>query len=107
MGAKDREDGDTVMDVAIPVPESGTVCGLPGALSANDRLALSAVANDGVKVTETVQVPAAASVVVHVLEEIKKSAALVPVTVMLEIFSAAVPVFVRVVVSGADVLLTF
>jgi hypothetical protein len=59
-----------------------------------------------VNVTLTVQLADAARVVPQVLAEIRKSGAFVPMMVMLAMFSIAVPLFVSVVVKGAEVELT-
>jgi hypothetical protein len=92
--------------VVRPVPVRGTLCGLPGALSANERLALRAPDPAGVNVTLTVQLAETPNVVPQVFDETTKSEALVPVTVILEIVSVAVPLLVSVVVNGAEVVLT-
>ncbi len=57
---------------------------------------------DGVKTTETVQLADAASVARQVLLEITKSPGFVPVMLMSEILSVALPLFVKVVVRTAD-----
>ncbi len=101
------EEGATPRAAETPVPVSGTDCGLPGALSVKDKLADRAPAAAGVKVTLTVQCAAGASVAAQVFAEITKSVAFVPVGAMLVILSVEAPVFVSVVVSAADVVLTF
>src|SRR5206468_2784170 len=85
--------GGVVVGV-VPVPESGTECGLPGALSAIDRVALRVPAAAGVNVTDTVHVPEGASVApVHVSPDFGKSPALVPEMVTPLMSRGAVPVF--------------
>src|SRR5438045_5396535 len=86
--------GETTTD--WPVPERATACGLPGASSVNDNVPLRAPFLVGVKVTLTAQFAPAATVAPQVLFEMWKS----PLAVMLEIFSVAVPVLVRVTVLG-------
>ena len=61
-GATEMVDG-----VAAPVPVSGTVCGLPVALSAMLTLAVRAPDADGVNVTLMVQLEPAATEVPQVL----------------------------------------
>src|SRR5258708_5462674 len=87
----------------MPLPERATVCGLPLALSAIERLAGSPLVVLGVKVTEMVQLAPAASVVEPDGQVVvcAKSAAFVPPTLMLEIESAEVPLFVSVTVWAA------
>ena len=74
----------------VPVPVRGAVCGLPGALSAMDTEAVRAPVAVGRKVTLIVQDAPAASVVPHVVVR-AKSAALVPVSVMLLIDMVTFP----------------
>jgi hypothetical protein len=81
---------------AAPVPVSGTVCGLPVALSANETAAVRAPDAVGLNVTLIVQFAFAASDAGHVFV-CAKSPRLVPVTVTPEIVNAAVPVFVTVI----------
>ncbi len=83
----------------IPVPESGTVCGLPGELSVTLMLALRDAATEGVKVTEIVQDADPASVAPHVVV-FEKSAAFVPVIEILIEDMRVVPVFVIVTTIG-------
>jgi hypothetical protein len=81
---------------AAPVPVRATVCGEPVALSAIDRDAVRVPAAAGLNSTETVQVAAAASVVVQVFAEIRKEVALVPVRVSEVRVRAVVPEFFTV-----------
>ena len=79
-----------------PVPLSATGCGLPAALSVNDRLPDAAPVAVGVNVTATVQVPAAATgvEVEQVVPEVamaKGAAAVIALRVRLRL-----PVLVRV-----------
>jgi hypothetical protein len=85
------------------------LCGLPAALSLILTLALRAPAAEGVKSTRIVQLAPAASVLEasgHVVVS-AKSAAFVPVTLILLIVSAAVPELVSVTVWAALVVPTF
>src|SRR5262245_21022195 len=59
---KPRLVGDRLTAGVVPVPLSGTVCGLPTALSLMLTLAVRLPAADGVKVTEIVQLAPTASV---------------------------------------------
>ena len=82
----------------VPVPESATLCGLPAALSLIVTLALRLPVAVGENVTLSVQVAPAASVLglsgqVFVCA---KSPALAPLTPMLLIVNAAVPLLVSV-----------
>ena len=62
-GLKDTLVGLNVMLGPVPVPVSGTVCGLPWALSVNVSVPVRAPSAVGVKVTFIVQVPDAGKVV--------------------------------------------
>lgn len=105
-GAKLRLGG--VMDTAatpIPVPDSGTVCGLSGALSSNARVADLVPVWDGSKLTCTVHdVPGARFWPEHRSELIAKSCGFAPPIETELTCSDAVPVFVSVTVSGALVV---
>ena len=101
-----RFDGASEIPDTVPVPLNGTVCGDPGALSANDKLADSAAASVGVKVTPISQKADAASVAPQVLDEMLKSGAFAPTVVIEVIVSVALPVFVSRVESGEEVELT-
>ena len=59
--------GDTVID--WPTPVKATVCGLPGALSVNDKRPVRVPFLVGVKVTLTAQFAPAGTVDPHVLVE--------------------------------------
>jgi len=91
---------------AVPVPISVTVSGDPVALSTTLITALKLVADAGVKVTEIVQVPEAASVLTQVFAEIAKSDGLAPVILMLLMVSVALPGSESTVVIEVDVLPT-
>ena len=67
------------------------VCGEPPALSATEMAAVNVAAEAGVKLTEMVQLAAAARVVPQVLAAMAKSAVLAPVRVMPVMLRAAVP----------------
>ena len=90
---------------ATPVPAKLTVCGEPVALSATLTEAERAPTNAGVKVTETLQLAPAATLLPHVFVWLK-SDALLPVTPMPVMDSAALPVFDTVIVWTALVVLT-
>ena len=92
---------------AAPVPLRVTECGEPEAESLNVREALRAPAALGVKVTATVQLLPAARLLPQVLLLTTKSPTFVPVTAMLLIESAALPVFDNVIVCAALVVPTF
>jgi hypothetical protein len=88
------------------VPVSGTLCGLPAALSAIRSDAVRAPVAVGVKVTFTVQLPPAATGAARqVLELMAKSPGLVPARVRLLIDSGALPVLLTVTVRAAAVVL--
>ena len=80
-----------VAGAVVPVPASVTVCGLPLALSVTEMEPVREPATVGVKVTEIVQVPAAATEAPHVLVWLKS-----PLAAMLPIVKAADPVLVSV-----------
>ena len=88
---------------AAPVPLRATVCGVPVALSAIDRLAASAPAAAGLNSTETVQVAPAASVAAQVVADFRKDVALAPVMVSEDSVTVPVPVFLMVTTCAAVV----
>ena len=92
-----------------PVPLSATLCGLPAALSLMLTAPLRAPEADGAKVTLMVQLAPAANVLGLMGQVLvcAKSPALVPVTEMLVIVRAAVPLLVSVTVLAALVVPTF
>ena len=90
---------------AIPVPLSGTVCGLPAASSSIFIDAVRLPAAEGLKVTVAVQLAPGASELPHVLVR-TKSAAWGPVTTTLAIFKVALPLLVKVAVWGALIVPT-
>lgn len=95
--AKVRLVGESVTESgAVPVPVSFTVCGEPVALSATERLPVSAPAAVGLNSTETVQLAAAARVAPHVVADLRNEVALVPVMVSEVSVTVAVPVFFTV-----------
>ena len=63
------------VSAAVPVPVKATVCGVPVALSAIERLAVSAPTASGLNSTETVQVAAAANVVPQVVADLRNDVA--------------------------------
>jgi hypothetical protein len=88
----------SVTAARVPVPVSGTVCGLFTALSVMERLAVRVPLAVGLKVSVTVHVPLTASVLGlsgHVLVW-EKSPVFVPLNPMAVIVSGAVPVLVTV-----------
>ncbi len=95
---KVREVGEKVAAGAgvVPVPDKATGCGLPVALSAMLRFALSAAVVEGVKVTLIVHCDPPAATDDPQSFVCLKSEALLPPTEMPEIESPALPTFVRV-----------
>src|SRR5208282_4907063 len=93
---------DPQVPVAVPMPERGTVCGLPKvfSLSVMESVAVRVLVAEGVKVTSMTQVPLEATIepFVHVVlaATMVKSAAFAPVTVTLMRFSVALPLLVSV-----------
>src|SRR5579862_3303457 len=85
-----------VSSAVVPVPVSGTSCGLPLAPSVTLRLALRAPVVAGLNSRLMVQLAAAASELPHVVVVLGKSAASVPVTAMVVMVSALVPTLLRV-----------
>jgi len=83
---------------SIPVPESVTVCGLPGASSVIVRTPLRAPVAVAVKVTLIVQLPPTVTLSPQLLVSAKS-----PLAAMLERVSGALPVLLSV--TGWDVLL--
>jgi len=75
----------------IPVPVKATVCGLPPALSVTETAPVREPVAAGVKVTEIVHVPAAATEAPQVLVWLKS-----PLAAIVVIVRAADPVLVRV-----------
>jgi hypothetical protein len=94
---KTRLEVERLATGAVPLPETATVCGLPVASSATAMDALRVPADVGVNVTLIVQLDPAARVDPQPLVWVK-SVAFVPVTIMLETFIVAVPVFLSVTV---------
>jgi hypothetical protein len=90
---------------AMPVPESGTACGLPGALSATDTEAVLVPVAAGLNVTLMVQFFPANTLDPQVLVS-AKSAEFVPVIVMLVMVSVVVPILLRVTVCAVLVVPT-
>ena len=88
---------------ATPVPVSATVCGVPVALSATDRLAFNVPVAAGLNSTETVQLAPAARVEPQVVADFRKELALVPVIVSEVRVTEPVPVFFTVTVCAAVV----
>lgn len=89
-----------------PAPLSPTLCGLPGALSVNERLPLAEPPVVGVNVTATVQVPEAGTGVD--VEHVVPVAAIAngPEAAMAVKVRLALPVFVSVTVCALLVLFT-
>jgi hypothetical protein len=91
-----------------PVPESGTLWGVAGALSAMSRLAVRVPVALGVKVTDKVQLDEGAIVApLHVSADLAKSAAFAPDSVTLLTISGAFPVFWTVMVCAVLVVPVF
>ena len=80
----------------MPVPDRLTVCGLPGALSVNDSVPVRSPFCVGVKLTFTMQLLPAASVLPHFSFDVNENSAKSPVVAMLVMLSVAVPVLVTV-----------
>lgn len=101
-------DRDATGESAAPVPVSATTCGLLPASSVKVTEALRVPVAVGEKMTATVQFAPAVSVEVLAgqLLVCEKSPLFVPVTAMLEIVSAAFPVFVKVTFCEALVVPT-
>jgi hypothetical protein len=102
---KPRLVGKRLTTGPVPVPERLTVCGLPLALSVMLTEAVRLPLADGVNVTLIGQLPPAAAELPQVLVS-EKSLAFVPVTVMLVMLKAALPVLLRVTVCAALVIPT-
>lgn len=83
---------------ATPVPDSGTVCGVPAASSLNVRFADRAPVALGAKLTVTLQAAPAASGPVHVLDVMGKSVGFAPVMLTVLKVVEAVPVFLALIV---------
>ena len=92
-------------DTTVPVPERATVCGLPAASSATERVAVRAPPPLGVNVTLIVQLAPAARVAPHVVV-LAKLFAFVPVIVIPVMAIAALPVFDSVTLRAALVTFT-
>ena len=84
-------------DTEMPAPLRVTICGLPVALSVMVMAAVRLPAVPGMNLTLMVQLAPAATEVPQVLLW-ANSLLLVPVTAMLETFSAPAPLLVRVTV---------
>jgi len=100
---KVKEDGareTTGAGTAVPVPVRVMDWGVPEALSATDNVALKPAADDGVKVTEMLQLKPTGSDVPQALVSAKLEAPL-PVIVTPVMVSAALPVFVSCTVCAA------
>ena len=95
--------GETeILKSAIPVPESGSVCGLPAALSVIVSVATRMTAAVGLKVALIVQLAPAASVDGDIgqLLDCAKSLLFVPVIVMFVMVKGALPRLVSVEASA-------
>lgn len=86
---------------AVPVPESTADCGLPAALSVTTNAPSRTPVAVGLKVSETMQLPLAASVAPQLFEAIAKSPALAPPSAMPLMFKRAPPVLPMVTVIAA------
>jgi hypothetical protein len=87
---------ETLATGASPVPERGTVWGLPTALSATMTAAVRVPAAAGLKVTLMVQLAPAATLAPQLLVW-AKSLAFAPETATLVTFRSPLPVLVRVI----------
>lgn len=89
------------MGEAMPVPLSVTECGLPLALSVNERMAWRAPAASGVNVSVTRQLALGAiGAPMQLPVGLVKSAGLLPPRTMEEMVRAALPELVTVTLSG-------
>jgi hypothetical protein len=86
---------------ALPVPLIAIVCGEAGALSATLSVAVSAPAAVGLNVMAMVQLAPIATLVPHVLVWLNE-VAFVPVMLMLETASAAVPELLSVILGAVN-----
>jgi hypothetical protein len=92
--------GSVVPAGVVPVPVSGTLCGLFGALSVRTNDALRVPDRDGVNVIDTLQVPPTATVTpAQPFSETVKSSVFGTAALLTK--SGAVPVFVTVTSCGA------
>lgn len=91
----------------LPVPDSATLCGLPGALSVKLRLPVRVPVCVGVKFTLTMQLLPAASVLPHFLADVNENNAKSPVVAMFEMFKTEAPVLVTVTFFAGEVTPTF
>lgn len=101
--------GETeIVKSGVPVPESGSVCGLPAALSVIVSVALLSEVAAGLNVTLIVQLAAAASVDGDIgqLLDCAKSPLFVPVIVMFVMVKGALPMLVSVETSAELVMPT-
>jgi hypothetical protein len=89
-----------------PVPLTGTLCGLPDALSVNTIAEDRAPVEVGLKTTETVHVPPLEATLAQPVGVGTKSPAFVPCETIEVIRSAALPEFVIVMTCGAEVVPT-
>jgi hypothetical protein len=100
-----KEVGDRLAEGPVPVPVKVTRWGLPLALSVTERVALRAAATVGLNVTLIVQFAPAARLEAHVFVK-AKSPGFAPEMAMLVIVRDASPVFDRVTLRAALVVLT-
>ena len=105
LGGKRRLVGEKVTAGGVPTPVSGTVCGLPGALSAMLTAAFLVPVAVGVNVTLIWQLPFGGTELGQLLVW-AKSLLLVPVIPIEVIVSTPAPVLVRVVTCGLLVVPT-
>lgn len=103
--AKVSEFGTRVGSGPSPVPTSAPDCGLPGAVSLIDRLAIREPAAVGANVTFTVQLPPTPNELLQVLVW-EKSELFVPIMPILLILKAAFPVFTSMIAEGVLLLPT-
>ena len=97
----DPDVGPMLKSDVPPVPDKGTVCGLPGALSVMLSAPLSVPVVVGVNVTEIWQIPPAAMPCPQVFDSLK-----LPETEIWLIVSAAPPLLVSVTICGELVVPT-
>ena len=90
-------EGETATEAEAPVPDRGTTCELPAALSEMLREADLLPLAAGVKVTLIAQLAPAATELPQLLDW-AKSEAFVPRTLMLETFKATLPELLSVTI---------
>jgi hypothetical protein len=99
---KVKDAGLKLTAAAVPVPDTGTLWGLPAALSVNTIADVRAPVDPGVKTTETVQVPPDGATDAQPVGVGTKSVALVPADTIEVIVRTEEPEFVMVMTCGVE-----